>query len=225
MFHHFVVDVFADEVIDVAAVGVAAHIGVGHPVLNGAQVHMRQRRLERGGDDAGNAGKLVGQRLVDHHVPGVGTLLQVHDPQKAVPFRLVQRDEITFLGSEVFVEHEVDSGCLVGRQLVPVSRKVIVSHVIGQVVLEQRHAGGEHRMGEIHSAEGLSVIELVRVESWTAVRGKEFRDILQVTAEPPRHVRIDAYSRQEVKMADVRIGVLEVDTRSVGVRAEYSELD
>ena len=82
---HRIAYVAADEIVDLVLVEGAADEGVGNAVLNGAQVDMRQRRLRHGGDNAGDAGQFVGQRLVDHDVPGVGTFVRVHDAQQAVP--------------------------------------------------------------------------------------------------------------------------------------------
>ena len=98
-------------------------------------------------------GQLVGQRLVDHHVAGVGTLVRGHDPQQAVPFPRVQRQEAGF-GPNVFFEHEGDSGVPEQRQVGLDFLKQIVCYVVGQVVVEQRHAGGEQRMVARHKAEG-----------------------------------------------------------------------
>ena len=65
---HRVVDVAVDEIIDVGVVEGVPDEGVRHAVLHGAQIDVRQRRLWHGGDNAGDAGQLVGQRLIDNDV-------------------------------------------------------------------------------------------------------------------------------------------------------------
>ena len=146
---HLIADVAVDQSIDSVVVEGAADEGVGNAVLNGAQVDMRQRRLGHGGDDAGDAGQLVGQRLVDHDVPGVGTFVRVHHPQKAVPFLGVQRQEVGVC-EDVFVEHKRYSGFPEQWQLRLGVRKDTVRYVKGQVVLDQRHAGSQKRIGVAH---------------------------------------------------------------------------
>ena len=151
---HRVVDVVVDEIVDGVVVEGVADEGVGDTVLYGAQVDMRQQRLGHGADDAGDAGQLVGQRLVDHDVAGMGTLVRVHDPQKAVPFPRVQRNVAGF-DEDVFVEHEVDSGCLVQRQVGLGMQQRRISHPQGQIVLKQRHAGREQSISARQNTEGL----------------------------------------------------------------------
>ena len=146
---HGVVDVGADEIGDVGPVEGGTDICVGNGVLHSAQVDMRQRRLRHGGDDAGQAGQLVGQHLVDHHVAGVGTLARVQRPQQAVPFLFVQRLELGS-GGKVFVEYEGDVGVpkqLQFRQFRLGGWKRNVAYVQSQVVRKQRHRRREQAIG------------------------------------------------------------------------------
>ena len=105
---HRVVDVAAEEGGDVLVVKGVADVGVGDAVLDGAQVDVRERRLVRGADDTGHPGQLVGQGFVEHDVARIGTFFRFQDPQQAIPFPQVQRQEVQ-LSDDVFVEHEVDS--------------------------------------------------------------------------------------------------------------------
>ena len=90
---------------------------LGMSSLNGTQVDVRQRGLGHGGNDASHAGKIVGQGLVDSTLAGVGTVVRVQVPQPAVPFRLVQCEKVG-LAIDIILEHEVNSGCPVQRQVV-----------------------------------------------------------------------------------------------------------
>ena len=124
-------------------------------------------RLCHGRDDAGDAGQLVGQSLVDQRI------LQVHGPQHTVPFRLVHWDEVTFR-SDVSVEQEVNSGLLV-QWHVAVGQLHLLAHVKCKVVLKHRHVGGEQRVEEIINGEGGLAANPHRVEPGTAISGMEFR--------------------------------------------------
>ena len=77
---HFVADEAAEEGRNVGMLERVADVGVGDAVLHGAHVDVRQRRLAHGGDDASDSGRLVGQRLVDHNLAGVGPILEVVSP-------------------------------------------------------------------------------------------------------------------------------------------------
>ena len=113
---HCVVDIAVDARCDIGSVKGVADERVGDSVLNRAQVDVGQRRLGHGADDAGHAGQLVGQRLVDHDVSGMGPVVRLQSLQPPIPFPRVQREEAA-LGDNVLVEHEADAGFPVQRQL------------------------------------------------------------------------------------------------------------
>ena len=82
---HCVMNVAADEVADGLVVQSLANEGVGQAVLQRSQVDVGKGCLWHGADDAGDAGQFVGQRPVDHHVTGAGTLIRVQASQQTVP--------------------------------------------------------------------------------------------------------------------------------------------
>ena len=220
---HFVPDVAADERRDGGIVNGVSNEGVGHTILNGAQVDMRQRGLGHGGNDAGHAGKIVGQSLVDYHIAGMGPVVRVQVPQPAVPFRLVQREKVD-LAVDVLLKHEVDTRFSQQRQVVLDILKIEVGNIQGQVVLKQRHAGGEQSVYTRHKAEGMTDLpNLEREDPHAAIRGNE----ILVIAEPTSHYLIpfQTHDIQEGLMERMRVGVYEVDTRLVGVHADQDELD
>ena len=75
---HGVVDVLAYQSLQVLVLEDVADEGVGHVVLDGAQVDVGQRRLRNGADRPGHPGQVVGQRLVDGNVGGTGLLAVLH---------------------------------------------------------------------------------------------------------------------------------------------------
>ena len=153
---------------------------LGTPSCIGAQVDVRQGRLGHCRDDAGDAGKLVGQHVVEHYVAGVGPLVRPHDAQQAVAFPRVHRDEVPF-GADVFVEHEVDSGFLVERQVALGIDKIAVWHVIGKIVIAQRQAGGECRVGARYVVEAASELQRVSVDPMAAIGSNQRRIVGDLT--------------------------------------------
>ena len=137
---------------------------------------MRQRRLWHGADDSGDSRHIVGQRLVDHHVAGVGTLVRLQAPQQAVAFRGVQRLEVR-LAVDIFVEHQVRSECHTRLQLRLDLRKLPVDDPQGQVVVQHRHAGRQQSVHAIPQPNGRPPLDCVAVHPTAAVRGNQIRVI------------------------------------------------
>ena len=81
--------------------------GVGNAVLQRAQVDVGERRLGHGRDDAGDAGQVVGQRLVDHDIAGIGTFILPHDAQVSVPRSPVEGKEVD-IGKDVRFKYHID---------------------------------------------------------------------------------------------------------------------
>ena len=221
---HLVADVAADEGVD--AVLSIAYEGVGNAVLDGAQVDVRQRCLRHGGDDAGDAGKLVGQGRVKHDITGMGPFVRVHDLQPAEPFPRVQCEKAGF-GEQVFVEYEVDAGFPVQRQVGLEKRKRVVVYMQGQVVLKQGHACGEQSIEAVRKVEWGTGGEQEQVEivaSQAAIGGNEFRVIVDMTGYHIVLALPEAHGIQEENMSFVLLGVDEVDARQVGIPVEHNEL-
>ena len=94
----------------------------------------------------------------------------------------------------------------------------------GQVVLEQRHAACEQRVGTLHKIEGFrEAVTTEAKDSKAAVRGNELR-VIDYRA-PETTLVIDANGTQEIRMSLELVGVDEVDTGPVGFDAEYKVLD
>ena len=219
---HFVPDVAANETVDVGPVKSVPDEGIGHLVLDGTQVDVRQRCLRHRGDDTCHAGEVVGQCLVDHDITGMGTLIRVQVLQSAIPFRRVQCEVVNF-GINVVVEYEIDSGCPIQRQLGADKLKIGILDMQGQIVIEQRHAGGEHRVGARHNADRIIEAEPEIVMPQTAIRRNEIRAIDDPT---DMHLKpFHPYGLQETVMERMRVGVDEIDAWSVGIQIEHNELD
>ena len=157
---HRVVDVAVDEIVDVGVVQGVAYERVGHAVLHGAQVDVRERRLGHRGDDARHPRQLVGQRLIDDHITRVGAVFQRHDPQEAVPLRLVERDVVD-IGKDVLLQQHIDAGTIIESPFFHIERQGPRRHrVIRQVVVKQRHAGRQHLIRIGHSLERVGILRL-----------------------------------------------------------------
>ena len=107
-----VVDVSADEIIYVVIVEGVADEGVGNAVLHGSKINVSKRRLGHCGDDAGDAGQLVGQDLIHHDVAGVGPFLQRHQAQEAETLAEIEREKRN-VGEDVSRQQHVDAGSVV----------------------------------------------------------------------------------------------------------------
>ena len=103
----------------------------------------------------------------------------------------------------------------------------MVRNVQGQIVLEQRQAGGKHRIGARRKVEGVTRIRcsnLVIIDSWAAIGSNDVQAIADKTEEKIL-APLEAYGIQEISMVQEPLGVHEVGTRSVGVHVEQYELE
>ena len=227
---HRVVDVAVDEVVDVGVVQGVADERVGDAVLHGAQVHMRQRRLGHRGDDARHPRQLVGQRLIDHHITRMGSLLQRHHPQEAVSLRLVERD-VVHIGEDVLLQQHIDAGTIIESPFFHIERQRARRHrVIRQVVVKQRHAGRQHLIRIGHSLErvGILRLELEAVHAQRTVGSNHIgvvHDLALHRPLQPGWVSPKTDDIREIGVCPVCLGVHEIDNRAVGVHAEQIELD
>ena len=232
---HRVVDVAVDEIVDVGVVQGVADEGVGHAVLHGAQVHMRQRRLGHRGDDARHPRQLVGQRLIDHDVARIGAVLQRHDPQEAVSLRLVQRDEV-HVGEDVLLQQHPDAGLVVeGPLLVIALQRRPRNRVVHEVALKQRHARRQDLMRIRHRIERVIALrlELEAVHTQRTIRSHHIRVVDDhgvhtnaITTQKGQvllNPRFDDVPERMVR--PVCLGVLVIDDRAVGGHAEQGDLD
>ena len=147
LLRHGVINVLADQCLQILVFEEVADEGVGHTVLDGAQIDVRQRGLRYRADRPRHPGQVIGQRLVDGYVGGTGLVTVLHEPQQAVTLRLVE-GYIVHIGHQVLIQQDVDPGSVVlgllGLVLSNSPRKA-QDLVVGQIVvfLDHRHSSSQ----------------------------------------------------------------------------------
>ena len=132
-------------------------VGVGHVVLNGPQVHVRQRGLNHGGHDSAHAGKRVWQCVVQHDVPRTRGLAQLHVAKEAVALCEVKRDVVN-VRKDLRLKYHFDAR---PRVVIGILFEVVVlisfPDEVGHVVLQEGHVGQQKVVGP------LGVLKVIRV--------------------------------------------------------------
>ena len=135
------IHMLADQSFEVVVFEEVANEGVGHAILDGAQIDVRQRRLRDCADRPGHARQIIRQRLVDGDVGGPGLVTVRHEPQPAVAFRLVEGD-IVHIGHQVLEEQDVDPGSVILgflRLVLSNSSRDVQDLVVGQTIVFSDH--------------------------------------------------------------------------------------